>query len=213
MRPMPLVTLASLNRGKQEEFERLFFKHNIKLATLDRFIRNFNFLESVESADRDATYHENAARKCKAAFQAAKVPMVADDSGIEIDALRGEPGVHSSSFAKPSARENQNEANRRKVLESLKGKSNRGAKMKCTLVFMVEGIILEAVGVCEGLIAEKEVGAGGFGYDSIFIPNGSDGKTFAELTEVEKNKLSHRAQAVDKLVELMRDREIQLVRP
>lgn len=213
MRPMPLITLASLNRGKQEEFQTLFSKHNIKMATLDRFVRNFTFLEKVESQERHATYEGNASRKCQAAFLAAKVPMVADDSGIEIEALGGQPGVLSSSFAKPNARENQNEANRKKVLESLKGKSNRNAKMKCTLVFMVEGVMLQAEGVCEGVIAEKEIGIGGFGYDSIFIPTGSDGKTFAELTETEKNKLSHRAKAVDKLAELMRERDIQLVRP
>ena len=85
--------------------------------------------------------------------------------------------------------------------------------MRCTLVFMVEGVVLKAEGVCEGKIAEKESGSGGFGYDPIFIPEAGNGKSFADLSKEEKNKISHRALAVANLVKLMHDREIQLVRP
>ncbi len=212
MRPMNLITLASLNKGKQAEFAALLAKHGLRLGTLDQFVRNFTFLEKVESEERAATYYDNAFRKCFAAFQAAKVPMLADDSGLEIDALNGEPGVHSAHFAKATARESQSQANRRKVLELLKGKSNRKARMRSVLVFMIEGIVLKAEGVCEGTISEKELGTGGFGYDSIFIPNGAS-KSFAELEFEEKNRLSHRALAVEELVRLMREREVQLVRP
>lgn len=213
MRPMNLLMLASLNRGKQEEFRALLGAHDLKLGTIDQFVRNASFLAQVESEEAGATYYENARRKCRAAFLAAKVPTFADDSGIEISALNGEPGVHSATFAKPTARESQDQANRRKVLEALKGKSDRRARMRCVLVFMVEGVELKAEGICEGTIAEKESGSGGFGYDSIFLPDAGGGKTFAELSEAEKNKISHRALAVQDLVRLIREREIQLVRP
>jgi XTP/dITP diphosphohydrolase len=160
-----------------------------------------------------ASYCENAFRKCHAAFQACKLPTFADDSGLEIDALKGEPGVHSAHFGKPGARESQDAANRRKVLELLKGKSDRKARMRCVLVLMVEGVILVAEGVCVARIAEKESGAGGFGYDSIIIPDAAGGKTFAELSAEEKGKFSHRALAVAELVRQMKERELQLVRP
>jgi XTP/dITP diphosphohydrolase len=213
MRPMKSIALASLNKGKQEEFRALFEKHQMNLVSLDEFVRNYTFLEKVEKDEPSSTYYDNAFRKCKAAFMAAKVPTLADDSGIEIDALKGAPGVHSAHFAKPSARESQGQANRTKILTELKGKSNRKAKMRCVLVFMVEGVHLKAEGVCEGTIAEKESGAKGFGYDSIFLPDGAGGKTFAELTQEEKNRLSHRALAVDDLVRLLKEREIEFVRP
>lgn len=213
MRAMNVIMLASLNRGKQEEFRAIFQKHNLKLGTIESYVRNASFLKHVESQAPEASYRENAARKCHAAFQAAKVPTLADDSGIEIDALGGKPGVHSADFAKPTARESQDQANRRKVLESLKGKSDRKARMRCVLLFLVEGVELVAEGVCEGCIAEKETGAGGFGYDPIFLPDAAHGKSFAELSSEEKNKISHRALAVADLVRLLAERDVQLVRP
>ncbi len=214
MRATNGLVLASLNGGKQAEFAELFAKHKLALAPFENFVRNTTMLAQVESLAPAATYYENAFRKCHAAFQAAKLPTFADDSGIELSALKGEPGVHSAHFGKASARESQDAANRRKVLESLKGQSDRKARMRCVLVFMVEGVLLRAEGVCEGKIAEKEAGAGGFGYDPIFIPDAGGGaKTFAELAAADKNKISHRALAVDELVKLMHEREIQLVRP
>lgn len=213
MRATNGLVLASLNGHKLEEFAALFSKHKIQLMPFDHFVRNATFLSHVESEAPQATYQENAFRKCHAAFQAAKMPTVADDSGIEVDGLKGEPGVHSAHYAKPTARESQDAANRRKILEGLKGKSDRKARMRCVLVFMVEGVELHAEGICEGKIAEKESGAQGFGYDSIFIPDAGGGKTFAELSTEEKNSISHRALAVAEMAKLFQEREIQLVRP
>lgn len=211
MRASNGLVLASLNGGKQAEFQALFAKHKLPLVPFESFVRNTSMLSQVESMAPAATYYENAFRKCHAAFQAAKLPTFADDSGLELDALKGQPGVHSAHFGKPGARESQDAANRRKVLESVKG--DRKARMRCVLVFMVEGVLLRAEGVCEGRIADKESGSGGFGYDPIFIPDAGGGKTFAELSVDEKNRISHRALAVDELVKLMHEREIQLVRP
>jgi XTP/dITP diphosphohydrolase len=210
---MNVLMLASLNKGKQEEFRALFEKYNLKLAPLDQFVRNANMLKHVESEAKGVSYHDNAFKKCQTAFLAAKVPTIADDSGLEIAALNGEPGVHAAHFGKPTARESQDQANRRKVLEMLKGKSDRKARMRCVLVFLVEGLEIKAEAVCEGRIAEKETGEGGFGYDSIFLPDAGNGKSFAELSAEEKNKISHRALAVADLVKKMQEREVQLVRP
>jgi XTP/dITP diphosphohydrolase len=213
MRAINVVALASLNKGKLAEFQELFAKHNIKVAPLDEFVRNASFLGEVESRLDDASYSENALKKCMAAFHAAKVPTLADDSGLEIEALKGQPGVHSAHYGAVKANLSQNQANRKKVLDELKGKSNRSARMRAVLAFMVEGVELLAEGICEGKIAEREIGEGGFGYDSIFIPEGGDGRTFAQMSTSEKADLSHRALAVAKLVEQLQERDIQLVRP
>ncbi len=213
MRAMNVMMLASLNRGKQAEFAELLSRHGLKLGTVDQYVRNATFLGHVESTAPTATYVANAEAKCRAAFQAAKVPTFADDSGLEITALQNQPGVHSAYFGKPNARESQDQANRRQVLEALKGKSDRSARFRCVIVFMVEGLMLQAEGVCEGKIAEKESGTGGFGYDPIFIPNAGQGKTFSEMTSEAKNLISHRALAVEHLAQLIQEREVQLVRP
>ena len=212
MRTMNVLTLASLNRGKQEEFRTVLGQHNLKMATLDEFVRNAGFLSQVESQAEGATYEENAKRKCHAAFMAAKVPTFADDSGLELECLQWKPGVHSAHFGKPSAHESQDAANRRKVFETI-GKGSRKARMRCVIVFMVEGVHITVEGICEGRIAEKEVGTAGFGYDSIFIPDAGNGKTFAELNREEKNRISHRTLAVAELVKQLRYHEIELVRP
>ena len=191
----------------------MFAKHKIHLGGLDQFVRNANFLDNVESKAPDASYMANAHAKCFAAFRAAKMPTLADDSGIEIEALNGEPGVHSAHYAKPGANQSQTAANNQKVLDALKGKSNRKARMRSVLVFMLEGMHLEVEAVCEGKIAEKPAGTAGFGYDTIFIPDAGNGKTFAEMSAAEKNAISHRALAVDKLVKLLGERDIELVRP
>jgi XTP/dITP diphosphohydrolase len=214
MRASQGLVLASLNGAKVAEFQALLAPHKLALAPFESFVRNATFLAQVESMAPAATYYENAFRKCHAAFQACKLPTFADDSGLEVGALGNEPGVHSAHFGKPTARESQDAANRRQLLEALKGKgADRNARMRCVLVFMVEGVVLKAEGVCEGRIADRESGAGGFGYDPIFIPSAGGGKTFAEMSADEKNRLSHRALAVNELVRLMHEREIQLVRP
>ena len=212
MRTSNGLVLASLNAGKLAEFQALFSAHKISLSAFESFVRNASALKHVEDIAPAATFYENAFRKCHTAFQACKLPTLADDSGLEVNGLNGAPGVHSAHFAKPTARESQDAANRKKVLDSLKN-GDRKARFRCVLVMMVEGVVIRAEGVCEGRIAEKEIGQHGFGYDSIFIPDAGGGKTFAELSVEEKNKISHRALAVNELVRLMQEREIQLVRP
>ena len=213
MRTFNAVLLASLNKGKFVEFEKLLAAHHIKLAHLQEFVRNSNFLSHVKEDGK--TYYDNAFKKCLAAFQAAKVPTISDDSGLEVLGLEGKPGIHSARFAEAKAAESQDKANRQKLLTSLKGKKgeDRKARFVCNLVFMVEGVVLKAEGVCSGRIAEAEKGEHGFAYDSLFIPDEGDGRSFAEMSAEEKDRISHRARALESLVEQFKDREIEFVRP
>jgi XTP/dITP diphosphohydrolase len=214
MRNFDSLVLASLNPDKLAEFAALFAKHKIKISSPEAYIRNAKFLQTVETHAEGTTYLMNAQRKCHPTYMAAKVPTLADDSGLEIDALQGKPGIHSAHFAADKRTgEDQAAANRRKVLEALKGSSNRKARFRCILVFMVEGVQIKAEGVCEGKIAEQEIGTLGFGYDKIFIPDGGNGHTFGQISSEQKNAMSHRAAAVQDLMRLLHERNIQFVRP
>lgn len=137
-------------------------------------------------------------------LKADELGVFADDTGLEIDALDGQPGVYTARWS--GCRGNEQEvfaANRAKALEQLQGKKNRGAQFK-TVVTLIRGAeCIQVEGIVRGEIAEKEYGQGGFGYDPIFIPEGYD-KTFAELPAEVKNTISHRARALAKLVEKLK---------
>lgn len=205
------IVLASLNEHKLAEFSALFAKFDIKVSPPNLWVRNFEKLNTCEVHTLETSYRQNALAKCKPIFFASRLPTLSDDSGIEIDALNGEPGVRSAIFA-PKGNLGQDAANRKKVLELLNGKSNRAARFRSVLIFMSEGILLEAHGICEGQIATAESGSFGFGYDSIFIPSGFS-KTMAELSSSEKNEISHRANAVKELMHQFKQKKIQLVKP
>ena len=128
--------------------------------------------------------------------------MLADDSGLEVDILNGKPGVFSARFSGENATD---EENTKKLLEMMKDipKEHRGAQFRCVLILMLpNGKIYRADGICRGRIADKPYGNNGFGYDPIFIPEGYD-KTFGELQKHEKNNISHRFFALQKLKKIM----------
>jgi XTP/dITP diphosphohydrolase len=204
--------LASLNKNKFKEFSYLFRAYpEIDFRPMTDFVWNPRSFDEVEVHQ---TFYDNAHAKCKLAHYSAKVPTIGEDSGLEVDFLGGRPGVHSKRYATPNPNETQDEANIRKILEELKNVpiEKRKARFVCSIVFMVEGIELESMGTLEGVIAEKPSGSNGFGYDPIFIPNGYD-KTLAELPIEEKNRISHRAKALHKLMDLIKEKKIELVRP
>jgi XTP/dITP diphosphohydrolase len=157
------------------------------------------------------TYLENALAKARFVNQGAHYPSLADDSGLEVEALGGKPGVRSHRYASPKAGLTQDEANTQLMLKELAGKS-RTAKFTCTLAFLVEGILMHATGTLEGTIAEAPRGTHGFGYDPIFIPKGSS-KTLAEMTQAEKNAISHRAVALRLLMDQVRQNGIVIAKP
>ncbi len=155
------------------------------------------------TVEEDApTFAGNAEKKARAALAASGAPSLADDSGLEVDALGGEPGVRSARWAGEPC---DDAANNRKLLRALDGvpDERRGARFRCALAFVdADGTVLRAEGTCEGRIGHAPRGSGGFGYDPLFIVDG-DGRTMAELAPDEKNRISHRARALGKLAEAL----------
>jgi XTP/dITP diphosphohydrolase len=209
MRLVKQVLLATENRGKFDEFKTLFTSYpEVDLRMANQFLRNTEGLQFVERYD---TYLENALAKARFVNQGAHYPSLADDSGLEVEALGGKPGVRSHRYASPKAGLTQDEANTQLMLKEVAGKS-RSAKFTCTLAFLVEGILLHATGTLEGTIADAPRGTHGFGYDPIFIPKGSS-KTLAEMTQAEKNAISHRAVALKLLMDQIRQNGIVIAKP
>jgi XTP/dITP diphosphohydrolase len=212
MRNANTIVLASTNRHKYEEFVTLFKKYpELEIASVDQYIRNAEKLSYVETSDQ---YEDNAVAKARTCNHGCHYPSLADDSGIEIDALNGRPGVRSHRYAIPRAGETQDVANVKKLLEELKNVpvEKRTARFVCHLAFVMEGVLIHTVGTLEGTIATEVHGTGGFGYDPVFIPNGYN-KTLAELGVDVKNKISHRARAVQSLMEQITQKEIVIAKP
>ncbi len=161
--------------------------------------------EATTIEETGATFAENARLKAAAASAWFDGWVLADDSGLEVDALEGAPGVRSARYAGEKASMAENRALLRERLENVRGKA-RSARFHCALALAREGeIVAEFSGVVEGTITPVERGAGGFGYDCMFVPAGYCG-TFAELPASTKNRLSHRARALAEAVAFLRSR-------
>jgi XTP/dITP diphosphohydrolase len=185
---MTAFVLATFNRDKARELEALLAGAGITLRTLAEFPDARSPVEDGE------TLLENARIKARAALAVTGLPVIADDTGLEVEALGGEPGIHAARFAGLRATYGDN---LRLLLDRLKGMplERRGARFRtiCVAVFPDGGEVI-GEGVLEGRILEQARGTGGFGYDPVFaLP---DGRTLAELTADEKNGISHRARAV-----------------
>jgi XTP/dITP diphosphohydrolase len=152
-----------------------------------------------EVEETGETFEANARLKGTALCTATGLPAVADDSGLEVDALGGAPGVRSARYAGPAATSGDNLA---RLLEELDGVDDRRARFRTVaLVAFPDGTELVAEGRCEGRIAEGARGGGGFGYDPVFLAEGADGRTFGELSSVDKHALSARGRAFRALAE------------
>ncbi len=210
MRLSNTVLLATTNRNKFEEFCSLLKAYpEIELVPAEALVRNSEQLQFVERHD---TYLENAIAKARLANQACHYPSLADDSGLEVKALAGKPGVRSHRYASPKPRMSQDEANVNFLLSEMKASDSREAQFVCTLALVIEGILLHATGTLEGMIATSPRGIHGFGYDSVFIPNGST-QTLAEMNDIEKNAISHRLKALQELMVLVKSHGIVFAKP
>ena len=212
MRLAHQIVLATLNHDKLLEFKALFSSQpEIELISAEEVIRNASKINTVEV---HSTLLENAVAKARLANQASHYPSLADDSGLEVEALNGRPGVHTHRYATPKTGVTQDQANIEKLLLELRGHqmANRKAKFVTCLALVMEGILLHSTGILEGTIAEAPRGENGFGYDPIFIPQGSD-RTLAEMTEEEKNAISHRARALQELMQKIKSKGIILAKP
>lgn len=186
---MPLLFLATNNPGKVEELRSLLASlPTLQITTPD------DLGLRLEVDENGQTYAENASLKALAFAQAGGLPALADDSGLEVEALGGRPGLHSARIA-PTA------AERRALLLTWLSEKPRPWKARfcSTLCLALPGGQVHVVeGICEGEISPEERGTGGFGYDPIFVVEGMQ-RTMAELTLEEKNRLSHRAKAMDRM--------------
>jgi len=154
--------------------------------------------EVGEVEETGATFEENATLKSMAASLVVEGWVIADDSGLEVDALGGAPGVYSARFAGPGCKDAENNALLLQKLEGVRGR-DRSARFRCVIVLSRAGRKLAAFdGTVEGIIANAPRGDGGFGYDPLFIPEGHC-TTFADLPPETKNQISHRARALEKL--------------
>jgi XTP/dITP diphosphohydrolase len=205
----------SLNSGKFQEFQDLLKTYpEIELVTAEGKVRN---AEKLAFAEKYSTYLENAVAKGRLCNHGSHYPSLADDSGIEASALEGKPGVFSHRYAKLppgtfASRVNQDKANIDLLLKEMKGESDRSARFVSTLAIVMEGILIHATAKLEGTLTEEPRGTHGFGYDPIFIPQGST-KTLAEMSISEKNALSHRKKALDMLMLEVKARGIVFVKP
>lgn len=148
------------------------------------------------------TFEENARIKALAASPFYDGWVLADDSGLEVDALGGAPGVRSARYAGDDA---DMEKNRALLMLKMRGEDNRAARFRCVLALARGGVVVQVFfGVVEGLITEEERGGEGFGYDPMFVPEGCP-RTFAEMSAVEKHSLSHRARALAALAKYFRN--------
>jgi XTP/dITP diphosphohydrolase len=153
--------------------------------------------ELPEVEETGSTFLENATLKAVEISKQVDGLILSDDSGLEVDALGGEPGVYSSRYAGEAGND---EANNKKLLHELQGKDNRKARFRCVMVLAQDGEVLTSFdGAVEGRMLSELHGEGGFGYDPLFVPDGYD-QTFSQLSEGIKNQLSHRAVAMQKVV-------------
>ena len=166
-------------------------------GVIDLQPRPADLADVVEDAD---TLVGNARLKADAVCAAIGLPALADDTGLEVDALSGAPGVRTARFAGEQATDADNRA---KMLRELEGKARTCRFRTVALLRFPDGREIIAEGVCEGSIAEVEVGERGFGYDPLFIARDGDGRTFAQMSASEKHELSHRGKAFRALAEIL----------
>lgn len=194
---MKEIVIATRNKDKRKELEELLKGLDIKVLTLD------SFPKAPEVEEDDATFEENAAKKAVAISRYTKGLAIADDSGLEVEALGGAPGVYSARFAGSACKTSGGctyADNNRKLLRLLNGtpKAGRKAQFVCAASVAYKGRIVGTVrGVIKGYISDRPKGNYGFGYDPVFIVPKYK-KTFAELGKVVKNKISHRSIALRK---------------
>lgn len=190
------ILLATTNRGKLAELSALLADLPVELLTLSTVLPDM-----PPTIEDGATFEQNALIKARTAAEAAMMVTIAEDAGLEVDALGGRPGVRSARFAKEGATDSENNAALLAALAEVED-GQRTARFRCVMVLLdpwneTEPEVL-AEGRCEGAIAREPRGANGFGYDPLFVVAGT-GRTMAELPDEEKNRISHRAQAVGAL--------------
>ena len=192
------VVVATANRGKLEEIRAALGGVGFEFVTAADLGR-----EPLDVDETGATFEENARLKARAYHGEFGLPALADDSGLEVDALGGEPGVYSARYAGEGATDDDNNEKLLAALARVPA-GQRTARFRSVVVFVDEAGAETAVdGACEGSVGFVPHGAGGFGYDPIFLPAAAPGRTMADLAMSEKNEISHRGAALRALAEAL----------
>lgn len=186
------ICFATNNKHKLEELQKSV-GNSIELISL----KQLNFEEEIPETGN--TLKANSLQKAQYIWDRFQIPTIADDTGLEVDALGGRPGVYSARYAGENC---TSEDNMNKLLSELEGKENRKSAFKTIITLLNNDEMVQFDGVCEGVIRKEKSGNDGFGYDPIFQPKGFN-VTFAEMSMDVKNEISHRGRAVKKLVEYL----------
>lgn len=196
--PRSKLIIASNNAGKIREFRELLSPFGFEVISM----REAGFTDEI--VEDGETFEENAHIKARTVFEALKLPTIADDSGLEIDFLNGAPGVYSARYAGENASDKERCA---KVLEEMHGAARelRDARFVCSIYFIFDEENEYSVsGEVRGYIGDEPVGKNGFGYDPIFMLD--EDESMATISEEEKNKISHRAKAFEKLSDILKEK-------
>lgn len=191
------LIIASQNQNKLVEFKKIL-GDKINLFSLSDIGLN------QEIPENEKTIKKNAMFKAKFVNTQTGKNVFADDTGLEIDSLNGEPGVYSARY---SGVDRNSDKNIELVLRKLKNKANRNSRFKTIISLIIDGKSVNFEGVVEGKITEEKRGSNGFGYDPIFQPNGY-ASTFGEMSLNEKNKISHRSIAINKMVQYLKENNL-----
>lgn len=186
------LIFATHNQHKADELKKIV-PTSIDVLTL----AGLGFNDEIK--ETELTIEGNALLKAQFIFEKFKKPCIADDTGLEVEALNGEPGVYSARYA---GSDKSDAANMQKLLHNLNGKINRNARFNSVIAYCDGNSTFVFEGIISGKIGFEQIGTNGFGYDPIFIPDGFD-KTFAQMSMDEKNQISHRAIAVTKFLDFI----------
>lgn len=185
------ICLATNNKGKIEELKALLSEKDIEIVSLAEIGCH------VDLPETHFTFHQNSLQKAQYVYDNFQIACISDDSGLSIEALNNEPGVLSARYA---GQHGNDKANVDLVLQKMKNINTRNAFFTTVITFInINGLATQFEGRIDGKITEESIGNQGFGYDPIFIPNGYEA-TFAQFSKAEKNKISHRAKAMEKLI-------------
>lgn len=192
MMPVDRLLLATRNAHKTREIEEILSGQDICIMNLD------DAGDMPEVLEDGHSFEENAIKKAMTIARASGIMSMADDSGLVVDILDGQPGVYSARFAGPGASDRDNNARLLEMLEGIPLEQRQARFICCIAICDPEGRCTTVQGSCEGHIALQPCGEGGFGYDPLFIPEGCS-RSFAELDGNEKNAISHRGRALKQL--------------
>lgn len=187
------IILATHNDNKVKEIQRIIKGTGVQITSL----KELDWTEEI--VEDGLTIEENAWIKAETVWKKLSIPVLAEDTGLLIDALNGAPGVYTARYGGPEKDANQN---MQKVLSELRNKENRSARFKTVMSFIQNDKRHQFTGICEGKIGYIKTGNKGFGYDPIFIPKGYD-RSFGQLSAKVKQEISHRSAAVDQFLRFL----------